>query len=49
MDHVMRIANDNPRVFLTLFEVIQLLKPPNVFFRPGISTQVMARVMRRQR
>jgi 2-polyprenyl-6-methoxyphenol hydroxylase-like FAD-dependent oxidoreductase len=45
MDQVMYIANENPLVFLTFFQVAHLLKPPAALFQPGIVAQVLRRAV----
>jgi hypothetical protein len=47
VDHVMEAANENPQVFVTFFEVAQLIKPPTAFFRPSVMGQVATRMIGR--
>jgi hypothetical protein len=43
MDEVMRLANQDPHVFMTLFEVLQLLKPVTALMAPRIAARVLAK------
>jgi 2-polyprenyl-6-methoxyphenol hydroxylase-like FAD-dependent oxidoreductase len=43
MDVVMRLANQDPHVFMTFFEVLQLLKPVTALMAPRIIARVLAK------
>ncbi|BAC89893.1 FAD-dependent oxidoreductase [Gloeobacter violaceus] len=48
MDRVQMLATEKASMFTTYIEVVNMLKPPGVFFQPEIAAGVLAKAFRRQ-
>jgi len=45
MDEVLLLAAERPDVFMTFVEVLHLVKPPAMLFRPGILWRAIVRAV----